>query len=111
MASGIISKRVESVIQHNVNGDVVGYYATRTFQTSELQNVSQGTVTVTNRNGVGCVKVTDLVCTPNTKIVDLQSYIGHVYVYDREGGSKMYIDNGWLYCGEANMGHRILTFC
>lgn len=112
MAESKIKKAVESIIQHNTNGDAVGYYATHTYAASdpEVTNVSQGNIVITNNNGVCCVRVDRLICTPDVKILDCRSYFGEVWAYDSDGGSKMYIDRGWLYFKEANMGYRIFTF-
>lgn len=111
MAESKIEKSVWSVIQHNTQGDAVGYYATRIYQASEMANVTQGTVQVINNNGTMCIKTANLVCTPDVPIIDLSAYVGSgTYAYDPDGGSKMFIDRGKLYCKESNMGHRILTF-
>lgn len=103
--SGVIGDR----LQANNNGQLVGYYATHTWQASEMSNVTSGSITVTNRNGVCSVRFINVVCTANTVLVDATAYIGHVYEYDSDG-SGIYIDNGIIYCREANAGYRILTF-
>lgn len=112
MAESKIKKAVESTIQHNVNGDLVGYYASHTYEASDpaVANVSQGTIVVKNSNGVCYVKTINLTCTPDVKILDCRPYFGAAYEYDDNGGSGIFIDAGWLYFKEANIGNRILTF-
>lgn len=97
-------------IQHNINGAAVGYYAKRTYQASEMANVSQGSITIANANGIGTVILSNVVCTPDVALLDVSGYFGSGrYVYD-ENVSGIIIDNSRLICRSANMGYRILTF-
>lgn len=87
----------------------LGVRLEHTWQASELSNVSSGSIQVINRDGVCCVKCVNLVCTADTPLVYLASYIGNVYEYDTNN-SGLLIDNGTLYSKNANVGNRILTF-
>lgn len=87
----------------------LGIRLTRTWQASELSNVSSGSIQVINRDGICCVKCVNLVCTADVVLLDISSYVGYVYEYDTNN-SGLYIDNGRLYSKNADVGMRILTF-
>lgn len=93
-----------------MNGDVVGYYATKTFLNSELSNASKGSVTVTNKNGAICIIVQNLECTPSKPLLQLHGYIGNdAYFYDNDG-TGLYIDKSILYSIKSTINHCVFTF-
>ena len=104
--SGAIGERLQS----NNSGQMVGFHAEYTLNTSDLSNVSQGEIKIKNRNGVVTIIAENIVCTPDTVVKNISGYIGSgKYYYDNNGGSAMQIDNSQLYFKTANVGYRILT--
>ena len=101
---------ISQKIQHSISGSLIGYYASRTFETDELTNVSQGQIIVSITNGVTMIYFVNVKCTPKTKIVNIAGYLGGVrkYYYD-SNNTGIYIDDSWIYCNVAEPGYRILT--
>lgn len=87
----------------------VGYKAIKTWQASQMANVSAGSIVAINRNGTCTIKFVGVTCTPNTALVDASTVIGYDYMYD-DNATGIYVDNGRIFSKNANVGNRILTF-
>lgn len=94
-----------------MKNETVGYYASKDFQLSEMQNTIEGNITISNRNGVVTVYVRNLQCTENKPILEISGYVGvNYYLYDTDI-TGLYIDKSLLYSSKPNIKYAVLCFC
>ena len=94
----------------DVSGDVVGYHASETFGADDMLNVTDGSIKVTNRNGIVTMCVQNLSCTADAPLVDVSAIVGDAYSISDKDGTGIYIDGSVLYSTKATIGNLVFTF-
>ena len=102
---------INSKLRNDVYGSNVGYYAEKQYTINDMQNVTNGTIKIINRNGVVSICINNLVCEPDTAILDINPHVGNnFYLYDKSG-TGLYIDKSMLYTTKQNIEFMVLSFC
>lgn len=103
--------RLNSKLRNDVYGSSVGYYAEKQYTINDMQNATNGTIKIINRNGVVSICINNLVCEPDTAILDINPHVGNnFYLYDKSG-TGLYIDKSMLYTTKQNIEFMVLSFC
>lgn len=77
---------LNSKLSNDVHGSRIGYYAEKQYTINDMQNATKGTIKIINRNGVVTIYINNLVCEPDTAILDINPYVGNnFYMYDKSG--------------------------
>lgn len=106
-----ITPSVNGKLRNDVHGSSVGYYAEKQYTINDMQNATKGTIKIINRNGVVTININNLVCEPDTAILDINPHVGNnFYLYDKSG-TGLYIDKSMLYTTKQNIEFMVLSFC
>lgn len=102
---------INSKLRNDVHGSSVGYYVEKQYTINDMQNATNGTIKIINRNGVVSICINNLVCEPDTAILDINPHVGNnFYLYDKSG-TGLYIDKSMLYTTKQNIEFMVLSFC
>ena len=94
----------------DVSGDVVGYYASETYDTDDMQNTTEGMIRIVNRNGIVTIYVVNFKCTINMPILDMTSIVGENCSVNDQDGTGLYVENSVLYSTKSEVNGLIFTF-
>jgi hypothetical protein len=94
----------------DVSGDVVGYHASDTFGAEDMQNVTEGSIEITSRNGVVTMCVQNLSCTADAPLMDVSAIVGEGYSISDKGGTGFYIEDSVLHSAKATIDNLVFTF-
>lgn len=94
----------------DVSGGVVGYYASETYGVDAMQNATEGTIRIVNRNGIITIFAQNLKCTASMPIVDVASVVGDGCSVNDQDGTGFYIENSVLHSTKAEINGLVFTF-
>jgi hypothetical protein len=94
----------------DVSGDMVGCYASETYGVDDMQNATEGTIRIVNRNGIITIFAQNLKCTASMPILDVASVVGDNCSVNDQDGTGFYIENSVLHSTKAEINGLVFNF-